>query len=153
MAARGESSEPARGFSNPAFEHDSCGVAFVATLRGTPGRDIVEAGLMALKNLEHRGAVGAEKETGDGAGILTQIPDAFLRKVVRFELPPVGSYAVGIAFLNPGETEPQVAAVERAAKLEGVEVLAWRDVPVDHDLDRTNVSREHARVSDGLPKR
>ncbi len=131
MPARGGLEKPETGLYNSAFEHDSCGVAFVATLRGAPRRDIVEAGLSALKNLEHRGAVGAEKETGDGAGILTQIPDAFLRKVVKVELPPVGSYAVGIAFLVPGEAETQVAAVEKAAKVEGVDVLAWRDVPAD----------------------
>ncbi|GMA37446.1 hypothetical protein GCM10025876_36500 [Demequina litorisediminis] len=85
MAALLGASQPAYGLYNPAYEHDACGVAFVATLRGTPGRDIVDAGLTALKNLEHRGAVGAETETGDGAGILTQIPDAFLREVVDFE--------------------------------------------------------------------
>src|SRR5690554_1406269 len=90
-----------QGLYNPVYEHDSCGVAFVATLRGTPGRDIVDLGLTALKNLEHRGAVGAETETGDGAGLLTQIPDAFLRAVVDFDLPPVGAYAVGMAFLTP----------------------------------------------------
>src|SRR5512133_3974723 len=88
-----------QGLYDPAFEHDACGVAFVATLRGTPGRDIVDAGLTALLNLDHRGAVGAEADSGDGAGILTQIPDAFLRDVVDAELPPAGSYAIGLAFL------------------------------------------------------
>jgi glutamate synthase (NADPH/NADH) large chain len=122
---------PPRGLYDASYEHDSCGVAFVATLRGAPGRDIVEAGLTALRNLEHRGAVGAETETGDGAGILTQIPDAFLRKAVDFELPPVGSYAVGIAFLTPGQAETEVAAVLAAAEAEGVEILGWRKVPVD----------------------
>ena len=120
-----------RGLYNAAYEHDSCGVAFVATLRGTPGRDIVDLGLTALKNLEHRGAVGAETETGDGAGLLTQVPDAFLRAVVDFDLPPVGAYAVGIAFLTPGVEDQQVRAFEAAAHYEGVDVLGWRDVPVD----------------------
>ena len=78
----------AQGLYHPAFEHDACGVAFVATLRGTPGRDIVDAGLTALLNLDHRGAVGAEETTGDGAGILTQIPDAFLRDIIAADLPP-----------------------------------------------------------------
>ena len=105
MAAELRDHLHAGGLYDPAYEHDSCGVAFVATLRGSAGRDIVEAGLTALKNLEHRGAVGAETETGDGAGILTQIPDAFLRAVVDFDLPPVGSYAVGIAFLEPGRAD------------------------------------------------
>ncbi len=131
MAAHGRAQESGPGLYDPAHEHDSCGVAFVATLRGTPGRDIVEAGLTALRNLEHRGAVGAETETGDGAGILTQVPDAFLRKVVDFDLPPAGSYAVGIAFLTPGKAEDEVEAVATAAAAERVQILGWRDVPVD----------------------
>lgn len=128
----GSSATPkSTGLYNPAYEHDSCGVAFVATMRGTPGRDIVDLGLTALKNLEHRGAVGAETETGDGAGLLTQIPDAFLRAVLDFELPQAGAYAVGIAFLTPGSEDQQVRAFESAARHEGVDVLGWRDVPVD----------------------
>ncbi len=120
----------AQGLYDPAYEHDACGVAFVATLRGTPGRDIMDAGLTALKNVEHRGAVGAETETGDGAGILTQIPDAFLRRVSGIELPASGSYATGIAFLTPGSADDEVAAIERAAAAEDVTILGWRDVPV-----------------------
>ena len=89
----------AQGLYSPGFEHDACGVAFVATLRGTPGRDIIDAGLTALRNLDHRGAKGAEENSGDGAGILTQIPDAFLRAVIAADLPPVGHYAIGTAFL------------------------------------------------------
>ena len=87
----------AQGLYDPANEHDACGVAFVATMRGEPGHDIVELALTALRNLDHRGAVGADPDTGDGAGILTQIPDAFLREVVEFPLPPRRSYAVGVA--------------------------------------------------------
>ena len=97
-----------QGLYDPAAEHDACGFAFVATLRGTPGRDIVDAGLTALLNLDHRGAVGAEEDSGDGAGILTQIPDAFLRDVVDAELPPAGFYAIGMAFLPVDETEQRV---------------------------------------------
>ncbi|GEK19202.1 glutamate synthase large subunit [Cellulomonas persica] len=117
-------------------EHDACGFAFVATLRGTPGRDIVDAGLTALLNLDHRGAVGAEEDSGDGAGILTQIPDAFLRDVVDAELPPVGYYAIGMAFLPQDEVEraAAVAAVEAVAAEEKLDVLAWRDVVVTADL-------------------
>ncbi len=124
------------GLYDPAAEHDTCGVAFVATLRGTPGRDIVDAGLTALLNLDHRGAVGAEKDTGDGAGILTQIPDAFLRDVVHVELPPAGHYAVGTAFLptDPAERARTEHGVEALVVAEGLEVLAWRDVPVTADL-------------------
>ncbi len=124
------------GLYDPAAEHDNCGVAFVATLRGTPGRDIVDAGLTALLNLDHRGAVGAEKDTGDGAGILTQIPDAFLRDVVQADLPPAGRYAVGMAFLptDPAERARTEHRLEAIVASEGLEVLAWRDVPVAADL-------------------
>ncbi|MFN3866567.1 MAG: glutamate synthase large subunit, partial [Demequina sp.] len=131
MAAKTRATQPATGLYNPAYEHDACGVAFVATLRGTPGRDIVDAGLTALKNLEHRGAVGAETETGDGAGLLTQVPDAFLRSVVDFELPTRGAYAVGIAFLTPGDERAEMRAFEAAARAEHMHVLGWRDVPVN----------------------
>ena len=88
---RFSSRPPAQGLYDGAHEHDACGVAFVATLRGTPGHDIVDHALTALRNLDHRGAVGAEVDTGDGAGILTQVPDVFLRAVVDFELPPAGA--------------------------------------------------------------
>ena len=127
---------PQQGLYDPAAEHDACGFAFVATLRGTPGRDIVDAGLTALLNLDHRGAVGAEENSGDGAGILTQIPDAFLRDVVDAELPPAGRYAIGMAFLPQDADERAVAvrAVEAVAAEEKLDVLAWRDVPVTADL-------------------
>ena len=80
-------------------EHDACGVAFVATLSGTPTHQIVEQALTALRNLDHRGASGAEPDSGDGAGILTQIPDALLRETAPFTMPDKGAYAVGCAFL------------------------------------------------------
>ena len=124
------------GLYDPSAEHDACGVAFVATLRGTPGRDIVDAALTALANLDHRGAVGAEADSGDGAGILTQIPDAFLRDVVDAELPAPGRYAVGLVFL-PTEADAQhdaVVGVEKIVRDEGLDVLAWRDVPVTADI-------------------
>ncbi|UZN01577.1 glutamate synthase large subunit [Cellulomonas sp. S1-8] len=128
---------PARhALYDPSAEHDACGFAFVATLRGTPGRDIVDAGLTALLNLDHRGAVGAEEDSGDGAGILTQIPDAFLRDVVDAELPAAGYYAIGMAFLpvDDAERARTVAAVEAVAAEEKLEVLAWREVVVTADL-------------------
>ena len=84
----------AQGLYNPRHEKDACGLAMVATLRGTAGHDIVTQALDALRHLEHRGAVGSDAGTGDGAGIVTQIPDAFLRAVTPFALPPVGRYAV-----------------------------------------------------------
>ncbi|MEX0913482.1 MAG: glutamate synthase large subunit [Demequina sp.] len=131
MAAQLSANQLSTGLYNPAFEHDACGVAFVATLRGTAGRDIVDAGLTALKNLEHRGAVGAEVETGDGAGILTQIPHEFLREVVDFDLPDKGAYAVGIAFLTPGSEDAERASFAQAAAAENVTLHGWREVPVN----------------------
>ncbi|MGV3711898.1 glutamate synthase central domain-containing protein, partial [Pseudolysinimonas sp.] len=123
----------AQGLYNPRFEKDACGLAMVATLRGTAGHDIVTQALDALRHLEHRGAIGSDAGTGDGAGIITQIPDAFLRAVVGFELPPVGRYAVGMAFLpvDDAERAAQKSAIETIAAEESLRVLGWRDVPVD----------------------
>ncbi|MGE5209969.1 MAG: hypothetical protein ACM3MM_01825, partial [Acidobacteriota bacterium] len=87
------------GLYDPRNEHDSCGVSFVANLKGVRSNELVLTGLKALTNMEHRGATGAEPDTGDGAGILIQVPDAFLRAVVDFELPAAGAYAAGTAFL------------------------------------------------------
>ena len=126
----------AQGLYNPAEEHDACGVGFVATLTGNAEHRIVEQALTVLRNLEHRGATGAEPDSGDGAGILTQIPDAFLRAKVGFELPAVGSYAVGIAFLPDEDAADAtaVATIEAIAAEEGLTVHGWRDVPVSPDL-------------------
>jgi glutamate synthase (NADPH/NADH) large chain len=125
-----------QGLYNSEFEHDACGVALVATMRGSAGHDIIDHGLTALRNLEHRGATGADPLVGDGAGILTQIPDAFLREVVDFELPSRGCYAAGIAFLPVDEDErvAAVATISTIAAQEGLKVLGWRDVPVAADL-------------------
>jgi len=131
------SAQPAnQGLYSSANEHDACGVALVATMRGSAGHDIVDHALTALRNLEHRGATGADPEAGDGAGILTQVPDAFLREVVDFELPAQGAYAVGTAFLpvEPQEQADTVATIEDLAAQEGLRVLGWRDVPVEADL-------------------
>ncbi|MDQ1487254.1 MAG: glutamate synthase large chain, partial [Actinomycetota bacterium] len=122
-----------QGLYNPAYEHDSCGVAMVADIHGRRSRDIVDKAITALLNLEHRGAQGAEPNTGDGAGILLQVPDAFLRDVVDFELPEEGSYATGIAFL-PQSARDAAAACESVGKIveaEGLTLLGWRDVPTD----------------------
>ena len=128
-----------QGMYNPAFEKDACGLAMVATLRGEAGHDIIDLALTALRNLEHRGAIGSDAGTGDGAGILTQMPDAFLRAVVGFDLPPVGEYAAGMAFL-PRDAEAraaQKAGIERLAAMENLTVLGWRDVPtVDDNLGK-----------------
>ncbi|MDA3805586.1 glutamate synthase large subunit [Clavibacter sp. Sh2036] len=122
-----------QGLYDPAFEKDACGLAMVATLRGTPGHDIIVNALDALRNLEHRGAIGSDAGTGDGAGLMTQIPDAFLRGVVGFDLPPLGEYAVGMAFLpvDDAEREELQAGIERIAESERLRVLGWREVPVD----------------------
>ncbi|WP_344133824.1 glutamate synthase large subunit [Pedococcus bigeumensis] len=135
---------PARFSAQPAdtglyrreHEHDACGVALVATMRGSAGHDIVDHALTALRNLDHRGATGADPLVGDGAGILTQIPDAFFRQVVDFDLPVSGAYAVGTAFLPNDETERAevVARIEELAAEEGLTVLGWRDVPVAAEL-------------------
>jgi glutamate synthase domain-containing protein 1 len=121
------------GLYNPAFEHDACGVAMVADMHGRRSRDIVDKAITALLNLEHRGAQGAEPHTGDGAGILLQVPDEFLRDVVDFGLPEYGSYATGIAFLPQSSKDAAAAceAVEKIAEAEGLTVLGWREVPTD----------------------
>src|SRR5450432_4049925 len=127
---------PAGGLYDPAFEHDACGVAFVADLAGGRSHDVVANALTALRNLEHRGATGREIDTGDGAGLLTQIPDAFFRAVVDFDLAPAGAYAVGIAFLptEDAAAATAVAAVERIVYDEGLHSLGWRELPVVPDL-------------------
>src|SRR6478752_762552 len=124
-----------QGMYNPAFEKDACGLAMVATLRGEAGHDIIDLALTALRNLEHRGAIGSDAGTGDGAGILTQMPDAFLRAVVGFELPPVGEYAAGMVFLprDAQEREAQKAGIEKIAASENLTVLGWREVPTADD--------------------
>ncbi|HKY57719.1 MAG TPA: glutamate synthase large subunit [Aeromicrobium sp.] len=127
---------PTEGLYDPQNEHDACGVAFVATLTGQASNDIVVKGLTALRNLDHRGAVGAEENTGDGAGILLQTPDRFLREVAGVDLPPVGEYAAGMAFLplDPAEAESARQKLEGIAAEEGLRVLGWREVPVNPDI-------------------
>jgi glutamate synthase (NADPH) large chain len=125
-----------QGLYNSELEHDACGVAFIATMRGSAGHDIIDHALTALRNLEHRGATGADPTVGDGAGILTQIPDDFLRAVVGFELPPKGAYAAGIAFLPADAQERFIAEamISAIATEEGLDVLGWRDLPIAADL-------------------
>ncbi len=122
-----------QGLYDATHEHDGCGVSFIVDMKGRRSHDLVSHAFGALCNLDHRGAKGAEANTGDGAGILVQIPDRFLRAVVDFELPPEGSYAVGLAFLPAvdGLTELAVKEVERILEDEGLTVLGWRDVPTD----------------------
>ena len=124
------------GLYDPRFEHDACGVSFVVDIKGRASRRIVDLAIGALCNLEHRGATGAESDTGDGAGILLQVPDRFLRDVVGFPLPPVGQYAVGLCFLPTDEVarEKTVAAIEGLVAEEGLQTVGWRDVPVEPDV-------------------
>jgi glutamate synthase (NADPH) large chain len=126
----------AQGLYDPSYEHDACGVAFVVDLHRRTSHDKVRKGVNALCNLDHRGASGAEVNTGDGAGILIQIPDAFLRDVVDFELPEAGAYATGIAFLpkDEADAEKAVAAIDGIVADEGLRVLGWRTVPTDDSM-------------------
>ncbi|MGY0230814.1 glutamate synthase large subunit [Longispora urticae] len=115
-----------QGLYDPANEHDACGVAFVADLRGA-SHDVVRKGLSALVRMEHRGAQGADPGTGDGAGIMIQIPDAYYRATVDFDLPPPGHYATGLVFMETDDTR----VLEKFAIAEHAHILGWRDVPTD----------------------
>lgn len=125
-----------QGMYDPRNEHDACGVGFVATLTGEASHALVEQALTVLTNLEHRGATGSEPDSGDGAGILLQVPDAFLREEVTFELPDAGAYAVGIAFLpsDAQEAADAVSRIETIAVEEGLDAIGWRVVPVAPQL-------------------
>ncbi len=129
----------AQGLYDPSNEHDACGVGFIAHIKGKKSHSIVEQGLLILKNLDHRGAVGADKLMGDGAGILIQIPDQYYREEMAKQgvtLPPPGEYGVGMVFL-PKENASRIACeqeIERSALAEGQVVLGWRDVPIDTDM-------------------
>ena len=129
-------------------EHDACGVAMVARLDNEPRHEVVSQGLLALDNLEHRGAAGAEARTGDGAGILIQIPDLYYREEAGVELPPAGQYGVAMCFLpreNEDRREELKNLISETTEAEGQVVLGWRDVPVDteHVGDTANESRPH----------
>ncbi len=125
---------PAQGLYDPANEHDACGVGFVCNIKNVKSHAIVRQGLEILERLHHRGAVGADPKAGDGAGILVQIPDAFFRAVLDFELPPVGDYGVGMVFLPQDEAARQrmEEIVNRRLQEGGQTVLGWRIVPVDN---------------------
>ena len=129
----------AQGLYDPANEHDACGVGFIAHIKGNKSHSIVEQGLLILKNLDHRGAVGADKLMGDGAGILLQVPDQFYREEMAKQgvvLPPPGEYGVGMVFL-PKEHASRIACeqeIERAVQAEGQVLLGWRNVPIDLDM-------------------
>jgi glutamate synthase (NADPH) large chain len=129
----------AQGLYDPAAEHDACGVAMVATLNKVATHEIVAKALTALRNMEHRGASGAEPDSGDGAGILIRVPDAYFQAVVDFKLPAADSYATGIAFVAKGaDVKGEIA---RIADEEGLVVLGWREVPINSSsLGKTALS-------------
>ena len=124
--------KPSAGLYDPQFEHDACGVAFVARLGRPASHEVVERGLLALDRLEHRGAEGADADTGDGAGILIQVPHEFFAAEAGVELPEPGRYGVAMCFLPTDEAEREHASklIERNVEAEGQRVLGWRDVPV-----------------------
>jgi glutamate synthase (NADPH/NADH) large chain len=126
----------AQGLYSPEYEHDACGVGFVANIDGAPSHSIIERGIEVLKNLMHRGALGADMQTGDGAGLLFQLPDEFLRREcgsLGFELPLPGAYGVGMLFLpqDAGARDACRQIVEETVADEGIALLGWREVPVD----------------------
>jgi glutamate synthase (NADPH/NADH) large chain len=139
------------GLYNPANEHDACGIGFIAHIKGNKSHSIVEQGLLILKNLAHRGAVGADKLMGDGAGILIQLPDQYYREEMAklgVELPLPGEYGVGMIFL-PKENASRIACeqeIERAVRAEGQVVLGWRNVPIDTDMPMSPTVREKEPV-------
>ncbi len=130
---------PKQGLYDPQFEHDACGVGFICQMKGKKSHEIVQQGLTILINLDHRGAVGSEKNTGDGAGILMQLPDKFARKVAAIEgieLPKTGHFGIAMAYCSP---DPALRAAgakvfEKIVAEEGQKVLGWRDVPVDNSM-------------------
>jgi len=135
------------GLYDPANEHDACGVGFVAHIKGEKSHAIVEQALKILENLDHRGAVGADKLMGDGAGLLIQMPDALYREEMAAQgvtLPPAGEYGVGMIFM-PKEHASRLACeqeMERAIAAEGQVLLGWRDVPVNADMPMSPTVRE-----------
>ncbi|HJO40412.1 MAG TPA: glutamate synthase large subunit [Acidimicrobiales bacterium] len=123
----------AQGLYDPRFEHDSCGVNFVCNLRGEASHEIVQMGIDALCTLQHRGAIGAEKNTGDGAGILMQIPDKLYRDSLPFDLPAKNQYATGIAFLphDVKQAERALKQLEKLAEEEDLVIIGWRELPIE----------------------
>jgi glutamate synthase (NADPH/NADH) large chain len=123
-----------QGLYNPLNEHDSCGIGFVAHIKGQPSHEIVRRGLDVLMNMNHRGATSADNATGDGAGILLQIPHEFITKVLKMEVGSPGSYATGLIFLPTIEKEAEICleVLSKHIREEGLELTGFRDVPVDH---------------------
>ena len=125
---------PAQGLYDPEAERDSCGLAMIVRYRGEADHEVVVQALTALRNMEHRGAVGGDEGTGDGAGITVQVPHRFFADVLDLTLPEAGEYAVGTAFLDPADPGAGRGVVERFAAEEGLRVLGWREVPIIADV-------------------
>lgn len=125
-----------QGLYDPAFEHDACGMGFVASIKGEKSHEILDEALTVLENLYHRGASGADEKSGDGAGVLVQIPHQFFHReceVLGFQLPDPGNYSIGMIFAHRYEEfkKVQMQALEKIIKDEGQRVLGWREVPID----------------------
>ena len=122
-----------QGLYDPRFEHDSCGIGFIANIDGTKDHSIIKDGITILCNLEHRGAVGGDQKTGDGAGMMVQIPHTFFMNVCEFELPAAGQYAVGFLFLPESKEKQARRMVENVAEREQAHIIGWRKVPTNPD--------------------
>jgi len=125
-----------QGLYDPAFEHDACGMGFVVNIKGEKSHDIIDEALTILENLSHRGASGADENTGDGAGIMVQIPHEFFKRecdVLGFELPEKGGYGVGMIFAHRYDDfrKTQMETFEKIVREEGQKILGWREVPID----------------------
>ena len=145
---------PSQGLYNPLNEHDACGVGFVANINGIKSHEIVQSGIKILENLLHRGAVGGDLTTGDGAGILVQIPHNFFINAcqpLHINLPGEGEYGVGMIFM-PRDEKPfrkLTRIVEKAVSAEGLEFIGWREVPVDMDAIHGQASEQRPTVKIG----
>ncbi len=138
--------QASRGLYDPSYEHDACGVAFVARLRAPASHEVISRALWALENLEHRGAAGADPDSGDGAGILVGLPDEFLRAEAGFELPEPGRYGVAMCFLPRVDGDRARQLVERVVEDEGQRVLGWREVPVRDEACGTTARAVAPRI-------
>src|SRR5207253_4351105 len=161
---------PAQGLYHPAHEHDSCGIGFVASVRGNKSHDIISKGIEVLINLTHRGACGCDPETGDGAGVTIQVPHKFFAREcakLGFTLPPEGDYGVGMTFL-PVERHQRLQCegiLERIVQEEGLAVLGWRDTPIDGSaigrvarnsqpyIQQIFIGRAHGMTEDALERK
>ena len=123
----------AQGLYDPANEHDNCGIGFVAHIKGQKSHDIIERGLQVLENMDHRGATSSDNKTGDGAGILMQIPDQYIREVMKVNIPAAGPFGTGLIFLPQNRREANLCleVLSKFIKQEGLELIEYRDVDVD----------------------